>query len=253
MNKINISLTLAVILLLTGIIYAQDFVKYSPSSEYVLTSYHYSNGVITGISYFTYFKKDKGGLGSVTVSATKSGYYTGTVTTGEIIKVTLEFNISLWPTALGNDYTEFQLDLLSSGRIDNFVYRVYPIFVTQTNRWNKFILDTCTSITIEKWQPTAVEEPELQTSPKSFSLFQNYPNPFNPTTKISYSIKEDSYVKLKVYNLIGEVVKILVDGRQKSGEYSVEFTAQNLPSGFYFYRIQAGNSYQAALKMILLK
>lgn len=96
---------------------------------------------------------------------------------------------------------------------------------------------------------TSIEE-EI---PYSFELSQNYPNPFNPTTKISYSIKEAGIVKLKVYNLIGEEVRTLVDRFQITGKYSTEFIAHNLPSGFYFYRIQVGNLYQAARKMMLLK
>ncbi|MCX6170154.1 MAG: T9SS type A sorting domain-containing protein [Ignavibacteriales bacterium] len=253
MKKLIILLTLAITLLLMDGINAQDFVTYSPSGEYIQTVYHYSNGAFSGMSYIKYLKKDKGGIGTATLSATNSGYYTSTVETGEILKVTLEIKGKfLWNAAFGNDYTEFQLYLSSSGIIQNFACRVYPAF-TPPATWRKFTYDSCTSITIEKWQPTKVEEPELQSSPKSFSLFQNYPNPFNPTTIISYSIVEDSYVKLKVFNLIGEEVKILVDGRQKSGKYSVELTAQNLPSGLYFYRMQAGNSYQAVRKMILLK
>jgi hypothetical protein len=87
-------MTLAVALLLWDNIYAQDFVQFSPSSTYVYMEDHYSNGVHTGISYYTYFKKGKGGFGTVNVSATKSGYYNDTVSTGEMLKVTLEFKTS---------------------------------------------------------------------------------------------------------------------------------------------------------------
>ena len=88
--------------------------------------------------------------------------------------------------------------------------------------------------------------------PKEFFLDQNYPNPFNPTTRIDYQLQSDSYVILKVYDSIGEVVGTLVNGQMNAGAHSVLFNAANLSSGVYFYRIQAGN-YSAMKKLILLK
>jgi len=85
-----------------------------------------------------------------------------------------------------------------------------------------------------------------------FSLAQNYPNPFNPTTKIGYSIPEANFVKITVYNLIGEKVAILVNEEKDAGYHNVEFNASNLNSGVYLYRIEAG-SYTQTLKMTLLK
>ncbi len=86
-----------------------------------------------------------------------------------------------------------------------------------------------------------------------YSLEQNYPNPFNPTTKISYSIQNDNFVKLVVYNIVGEEIAVLVNKFQTRGNYSVEFNAANLSSGLYLYKIQVGNSYHAVRKMIYLK
>ena len=86
-----------------------------------------------------------------------------------------------------------------------------------------------------------------------YSLVQNYPNPFNPATKISYSVKEGGIVRLKVYNILGEEIKTLVDGFQATGNYSVDYSSENLPGGIYFYRIEIGNTYRAARKMMLLK
>ncbi len=88
--------------------------------------------------------------------------------------------------------------------------------------------------------------------PETFQLFQNYPNPFNPATKISYQLKEDGYVSLNVYNLIGEEVAKLVNEVQSQGLYSINFNAGSLPSGIYFYKIHS-NSSTAVKKMILLK
>lgn len=98
---------------------------------------------------------------------------------------------------------------------------------------------------------SSIDEQKLIVS--KFNLFPNYPNPFNPTTKIRYSIeKEKLHVKLKIFDVLGREIAILVDEKQKSGEYEVEFDAKNLASGIYFYQIQAGN-YSACRKMILLK
>lgn len=86
----------------------------------------------------------------------------------------------------------------------------------------------------------------------SYNLKQNYPNPFNPSTNISYQLKEDGFVNLKVYNSIGETVAELVNQRQEQGNYSIEFDASNLPSGIFLYKIQT-NNFTDVKKMILLR
>jgi len=88
--------------------------------------------------------------------------------------------------------------------------------------------------------------------PKEYKLEQNYPNPFNPTTTIKYSIPKESFVSLKIYNLIGEEVATLVNEEKTIGNYKIEFDATGLPSGIYFYRLQAG-SFVDTKKMIIVK
>ncbi len=88
--------------------------------------------------------------------------------------------------------------------------------------------------------------------PLTFSLEQNYPNPFNPFTIIKYSVPENGFVKLSVYNLTGEEVNVLVNGQVNTGFYEIEFDATSLPSGIYFYIIQAG-SFVETKKMVLMK
>jgi hypothetical protein len=85
-----------------------------------------------------------------------------------------------------------------------------------------------------------------------YTLAQNYPNPFNPTTQISYSIKSNGLVTLKVYDMLGVEVASLVNENQEAGEYSIEFNASNLSSGIYVYRIASGN-FVDTKKLILLK
>jgi hypothetical protein len=88
--------------------------------------------------------------------------------------------------------------------------------------------------------------------PGEYILYQNYPNPFNPSTTIKYSIPELSRVTLKVFNVLGEEVTTLVNEEKIAGNYSIEFNASNLPSGVYFYRLQAG-SFTETKKMLILK
>ncbi len=96
-------------------------------------------------------------------------------------------------------------------------------------------------------------EIEIDFNPVSqFSLEQNYPNPFNPSTKIKFSIVENSQVKLAVYNLLGEVVGTLVNQPMSAGNYEVEFDASNLPNGMYIYKLESGSN-TIAKKMMLLK
>jgi len=88
--------------------------------------------------------------------------------------------------------------------------------------------------------------------PDQYELKQNYPNPFNPITKISWQLPVGSWQTLKIYDMLGNEVATLVDEYKPAGSYEIEFNAVNLPSGIYFYRIQAG-SFIDTKKMILLK
>jgi hypothetical protein len=91
-----------------------------------------------------------------------------------------------------------------------------------------------------------------QKIPNDYSLNQNYPNPFNPSTKISFSIPEQSLVTLEVYSLLGKKVTNLVKSSMKVGTHEVIFNAQHLPAGIYFYKMNAGK-YSAVKKMTLVK
>jgi hypothetical protein len=77
------------------------------------------------------------------------------------------------------------------------------------------------------------------TTPKEYKLYQNYPNPFNPITVIKFSIPKYSYVKLRVFDVIGKEVLKIVEDNLKSGEYEIELDAGNLSSGVYFYTLSA--------------
>jgi len=98
-------------------------------------------------------------------------------------------------------------------------------------------------------QPTSVNETSVI---NSFKLSQNFPNPFNPTTTIGFGIKEKGNVRMSVFDLIGEEIRVLLNEEKEAGNHSIEFNASDLPSGVYFYRIQTGNFINTK-KMLLLK
>lgn len=103
---------------------------------------------------------------------------------------------------------------------------------------------------IENQTVTGVEEQFLQ--PSNYFLSQNYPNPFNPSTTIEFSLGEDGFVQISVYNLLGEKIKDLVSDYRKAGRYKVQFDGSDLPGGTYFYRMRV-NDFDKTKKFILLK
>ena len=100
---------------------------------------------------------------------------------------------------------------------------------------------------------TGINNNNIQTSvPEGFSLRQNYPNPFNPTTHLEFGISELGFVTLKVYDIAGKEVAVLVNEMKNAGSYTVTFDASGFSSGIYFYTINTGNFIQTK-KMTLLK
>lgn len=98
---------------------------------------------------------------------------------------------------------------------------------------------------------TGVEE-EKSKIPKTYVLYQNYPNPFNPRTKIKYSIPSSKNVEIKIFDVLGNEIINLVNEYKPAGTYEIEFDANNLSSGIYFYRIISGKYFETK-KMLLMK
>jgi hypothetical protein len=112
----------------------------------------------------------------------------------------------------------------------------------QTNRPNiRLALDVLSGVTN---QNTGI--------PNTYSLSQNYPNPFNPTTKIAFAIPKEGHVSLKIYDLLGREVAVLVNGEVAPGYFLIDFNGSHLASGIYFYRIKAG-SFIETKRMVLIK
>ena len=104
---------------------------------------------------------------------------------------------------------------------------------------------------IRQYGTTGVQH-QADELPARVLLEQNYPNPFNPSTTISYALPAQSFVTLKVFNVLGQQVATLVDGIESPGSKSVRFEGSGLPSGAYFYRLQAG-SYSTTKMLMVVK
>ncbi|MCW8804066.1 MAG: alpha-amylase family glycosyl hydrolase [Ignavibacteriaceae bacterium] len=135
---------------------------------------------------------------------------------------------------LGSDLANFSVTLPAYGSA------VYTISTTEE------------SVVIPPIPPIVSLDAELASLPEDYNIFQNYPNPFNPTTTIRYSIINPDVVRIKLYDILGREIKILVNELKQAGTYEVQFDASGLASGIYLYRIESGNFVQTK-KMILLK
>jgi len=143
----------------------------------------------------------------------------------------------------GNDFTQYTAQNsglysinISDIQIDEFNNK----WIIHPNAISVFNEDSVTSVRVGD---------EL---PNNFTLLQNYPNPFNPSTKISWQSPVGGWQTLKIYDVLGNEVVTLVDEYKPAGVYEVEFSAKNLPSGIYFYKLQDGGIVETK-KMVLLK
>jgi hypothetical protein len=151
---------------------------------------------------------------------------------------------------------------------DSSSYRTRYVITPGSGYWVKVNaagkLTLSTSITSSANKITIVPSAEMPPQPPTngqstaglipaqYMIEQNYPNPFNPTTMIRYALPNSSHVTLSVFNTLGEQVALLVSGQQDAGYHEVTFNAEHLPSGVYFYRLQAG-SYAETKKLLLIK
>ncbi len=129
---------------------------------------------------------------------------------------------------------------------DGFVYATWQSNYGFRNGWNIY-----GSVTSVADVVSAINERE--NSPAGFELGANYPNPFNPVTRIVYKLAAAQKVTLKVYDISGRLVRTLVDGRQPSGAHTVDFNAEGLASGLYFYTLTTSGGMTKTRKMILLR
>jgi len=98
---------------------------------------------------------------------------------------------------------------------------------------------------------TSIEEP-VSNTPDKFRLYANYPNPFNSSTEIKFDLPQNSFINLSIYNVMGQKVDELVNRNLSAGSHRIRWNADRLPSGLYYYRLQAGTNHLVK-KMILMK
>jgi L-ascorbate metabolism protein UlaG (beta-lactamase superfamily) len=115
---------------------------------------------------------------------------------------------------------------------------------------NKIIIKPDSTFALEGGSITPVQTNAIL--PQGFKMDQNYPNPFNPSTTINFQLPTNAFVTLRVYDILGREVATLVNQHRNAGSYSVKFDADNLPSGIYFYRYNAG-AYSRTMKLTVLK
>ncbi len=131
--------------------------------------------------------------------------------------------------------------ILMPGKV-KFILSGHDCIMVNRSTWIALVTDSST---------ITIAEDDVY-KPEEFLLFQNYPNPFNPSTTIGYQLTEARYVTLKVYDMLGNELKTLVDGIVPAGVHEVSFNSGNLSSGLYLYKMNSG-IYEKTQKMLLLK
>ncbi|MBI3192883.1 MAG: S8 family peptidase [Ignavibacteriae bacterium] len=153
----------------------------------------------------------------------------------------------LQPTTQWEDY-DVILQKPNNGGTVYYYLQAYDVY-TQTSASSN--VRSANFLTIQPSKIVVRNESD-NGAPSDYFIMQNTPNPFNPSTQIHYGIPEDGYVSLKVYNSLGQVVSTLLDGYETSGYQSVPFTADNLPSGVYYYTFIARNTVETK-RMVLMR
>jgi ligand-binding sensor domain-containing protein len=194
------------------------------------------------------FNSQNSGLPQNSIAAitadSKNALWIGTDTKGLV-----KFDGSNWTSySLPGNYTEWRISAIaiddSNHKWIGSSYNTYPVGTSY---------DYTSTVLTDFYEGNANGVTgQISSAKKVFELQQNYPNPFNPSTNISYTVADRQFVNLKVVDILGREVATLVNEEKPAGQYSVKFNAANIPSGVYFYKLQAGSNIQTK-KMILLK
>jgi len=165
------------------------------------------------------------------------------------IKNTSDENVTLLTEGL-NNFNDYEIILLDK-RLKKFydLKNNAPIVLSSFQPKNEFDLVIGTKAFVEK------QKSELQ--PLSFELYQNYPNPFNPSTVITFEIPQTQFVNIRIYNELGELVKILINGIYNAGKYEIQWDGNNdndlkISSGVYFYSLETDGK-KLIKKMMMTK
>ncbi len=180
------------------------------------------------------------------------------------------FSVSASQSAKSIHITDSTMNVTILGNFYTAAQNITPAF-QNTGKWYEFftgdsinISDVNAQIYLQPgeyrlYTTVRIQKPDVISDvkqkdviPAKYSLSQNYPNPFNPETVIGYQIPAAGFVSLKVYDVLGREVAVLVNGEKSPGSYKIKFDGRNLSSGVYFYRIQTDKFVQSK-KMLLVK
>ncbi len=158
---------------------------------------------------------------------------------------------------LGSGYTK-----IAEVNAPTTTYDDYDLFISESNPYSAWyyvkakdltnLTSTASSSLRVSYYGVQKEGLEIVQIPSDPTLYQNYPNPFNPSTTIKYSVPEEQFVSIKLFNGLGQEITTIVEGVKQTGFYQMSFDASHLPSGIYFYTMTAGNTVKTQ-KMILQK
>jgi hypothetical protein len=203
--------------------------------------------------------------------STRSESAFNSVPTGfvSVLKSVINYNIDAWGTLLLPDGGSYPALRLREDETTTTYFPGFPIstdmsttysFITKTGESFSVLADvdvapnSGTIMGTIGWSDNSVTSVEEISgiTPSEFGLSQNYPNPFNPTTLREYSLTTESFVAVKIYDVLGNEVAVLVNEEQHAGIYRANFNAAGLASGLYFAQINAGD-FSKSIKMTLLK
>lgn len=204
-------------------------------------------GVVSGINFTVKAFSDSGN--AAVIGSVKDAL--GNALVGSSI-IALDANLEVAGYSFADETGSFVLSGLVPGDYkvmanaigfnDSRVYNITLDYVSHTSANLNFVIE-----------PSGITSNEDKSAVVSnFELKQNYPNPFNPSTTISFSIPQQEKVTLKIYNVLGNVVSVLIDEVKSAGNYSISFDGSQLSSGVYFYKLEAG-SYSSTKKLTLMK
>ncbi len=155
-----------------------------------------------------------------------------------------------WPNNLSSKYNSIHMNFWYEDQLINTVDMLNTVSVSEEPFFGPYIGDFQIIAEGPKEFPTYISDKE--TPPNKFNLEQNYPNPFNGSTRINYQLPAKSHVTLKIFDVLGREVSILVNGVEEPGYKFVNFDAGKLASGMYYYRLQAGSNTETK-KLLLLR
>jgi hypothetical protein len=160
----------------------------------------------------------------------------------------LKFDLSQLPMGISNPSS---VKIFNRSSVGLGLFTELPTKYDEINNTLSVSVNSFSEFILGSDEPLTNIVKQDQTSNK-YTLYQNYPNPFNPKTTINYSIPKTNFVTLKIYDVLGREIATLVNEERLPGNYNVKFDGSNIPSGVYFYRLQAGNFSQTK-KLILMK